>query len=96
MGREQTIRQISDCGVVAVIRSPDPKKVKPLAEALVAGGVLGIEVTMSTPNAPDVIADLAASLGKKIILGAGTVLDAATCAAVIHAGARFVVSPITD
>ena len=96
MTRELILKQISDCGVVAVIRSPDPKKVKPLAEALAAGGVLGIEVTMSTPKAPEVIAELAASLGDRIILGAGTVLDAATCSTVINAGARFVVSPVTD
>jgi len=97
MNREQTLQELTDCGVVAVIRAPDPNQVRPLVDALLEGGVTGIEVTMSTPNAVAVIGELAKDLAKSnMCLGAGTVLDADTCAAVIHAGARFVVSPITS
>jgi 2-dehydro-3-deoxyphosphogluconate aldolase/(4S)-4-hydroxy-2-oxoglutarate aldolase len=65
-----------------------------IAQALVAGGVLGIEVTMSTPKAIDGIEMLADAMGDKIAVGVGTILDAATAADAIHAGAQFVVSPV--
>jgi 2-dehydro-3-deoxyphosphogluconate aldolase / (4S)-4-hydroxy-2-oxoglutarate aldolase len=97
MNREKTLGELIDCGVVAVIRAPDPQQVRPLVDALLEGGVTGIEVTMSTPNAVAVINELAKALSKSnMCLGAGTVLDADTCAAVIHAGARFVVSPVIE
>ena len=97
MNRELTLKELTDCGVVAVIRAPDPKQVLPLVGVLLEGGVTGIEVTMSTPNAIGVIGELSRSLsGSAMCLGAGTVLDADTCAAVIHAGARFVVSPVLE
>jgi 2-dehydro-3-deoxyphosphogluconate aldolase / (4S)-4-hydroxy-2-oxoglutarate aldolase len=79
--KQQTLDRMSDSGVVAVIRAPHPDVLVPLTEALVAGGVLSIEVTMSTPKA---------------IVGVGTVIDAATAADAMRAGAQFVVSPITD
>ncbi len=96
MSRESTIQMLSSCGVVAVIRAPEPAKVKPLVEALADGGVTGIEITMSTPKAVSVIEHIADTFGNRICLGVGTILDSATCAAAIHAGARFVVSPIFD
>ncbi len=96
MSKNNTIAQLADCGVVAVVRAPDSQVVMPLAQALAEGGVTSIEITMTTPHAVEVISKLADAMGDKILLGAGTILDAATCADVIHAGARFVVSPIFD
>ncbi len=96
MSRESTLSMLSSCGVVAVIRAPEPAKVEPLVEALAEGGVTGIEITMSTPKAISVIEHIADTFGTKICLGAGTILDPATCADAIHAGAQFVVSPIFD
>ena len=96
MSKDNTIQQLAACGVVAVVRVPDSQVVMPLAQALAEGGVTSIEITMTTPHAVEVISKLADTMGDKILLGAGTVLDAATCADVIHAGARFVVSPIFD
>ena len=96
MHRETTLRKLGDGGVIAVIRAPEPARVRPLVEALLAGGVLGIEVTTSTPGAVGVVEQLAGAMGDQICLGAGTILDAATAAAMIRAGARYIVSPILD
>ena len=91
--KEQYFQQIADCGVIAVIRAPSKDALPDIAAALVAGGVLGIEVTMSTPKAIDGIEMLADAMGDTIAVGVGTILDAATAADAIHAGAQFVVSP---
>lgn len=85
---------LTGAGVVAVVRAPKPDQVPPLAEALLAGGVCAIEITMSTPNAFEVIRNLRAKLGPRAFVGVGTVLNAATAEQAIAAGAEFVVSPI--
>ena len=81
------------CGVVAIIRSTDSSRLVDVAEALVAGGIDVMEVTFTVPHAPRVLEQVADRLGGKILLGAGTVLDAATARIAILAGAEFVVSP---
>lgn len=85
-----------EAGVVAVIRAPSKESLVPITEALLAGGIPSIEVTMSTPKAIAGIEMLADRFGDSAVIGAGTVLDAATARDAIAAGARFVVSPITD
>jgi len=92
--REATLRTIQQLGVVAVIRMRDAGKLREVVDAIAEGGVRAIEVTMSVPNAIELIAKLAASLPSTILLGAGTVIDAATARAVIDAGARYIVSPV--
>jgi 2-dehydro-3-deoxyphosphogluconate aldolase / (4S)-4-hydroxy-2-oxoglutarate aldolase len=94
MTREQTLQKLSASGVVAVIRAPSDSQLPDIARALLAGGVLGIEVTMTTPNALRGIAHLRETLGDQIIIGVGTVLDPATAQDAIRAGAEFVVSPV--
>src|SRR5436190_11850851 len=94
--KDQTFSALLDSGVVAVIRARSIDQLAPLAEALVAGGVLGIEVTMSTPKAIAGIERLADQLGDRAIVGVGTVLDAPTARDAIAAGAQFVVSPVFD
>ena len=66
----------------------------PLSEALISGGVIAIEITMTTPNAIEAIQDASRNLGSGGLVGVGTVLDAEICAKAIEAGAEFVVSPI--
>lgn len=66
----------------------------PLSEALLAGGVIAIEITMTTPNAIEAIREASAKLGDKALIGVGTVLDVETCQKAIEAGAQFVVTPI--
>jgi 2-dehydro-3-deoxyphosphogluconate aldolase / (4S)-4-hydroxy-2-oxoglutarate aldolase len=94
MGRAAVVRAIQELAIVAVIRMRDARKLRHVIDALAAGGVRAIEVTMTVPNAVAMIDDLAPSLPQDILLGAGTVTDAATARAVIDAGARFVVGPV--
>ena len=94
MTREQTVARLGALGVVAIVRMDDPGKVAEVVAAISAGGVKAIEITMTVPDAVRLIGTLSGSLPGDILLGAGTVTDAATAEAVIAAGARFVVSPI--
>lgn len=82
--------------VVAVLRAPSAAAAIQTVEALIAGGVTGIEVTYSTPDAAAVIRELRARHGDSIYLGAGTVLDAAQATEAVAAGAEFLVSPGTE
>jgi 2-dehydro-3-deoxyphosphogluconate aldolase / (4S)-4-hydroxy-2-oxoglutarate aldolase len=92
--RAGIVSAIEAVGVVAVVRLDDAAAGAEVARALAEGGVTAIEVTMTVPNAVRLIADLSALLGDGVLVGAGTVLDAATAREVIQAGARFVVSPV--
>ncbi len=91
--KEQILSELTACGVVAVIRAPSKDKLTDVTAALLEGGVVGIEVTMTTPRAIAGIEMLADRFGDKAIIGVGTVLDAATCGDAILAGAQFVLSP---
>lgn len=81
-------------GVIAVVRARSQEQVIPLSEALVAGGVLAVEITMTTPNAIPAIREAVRHFGQRALIGVGSVLEAKTCAAAIEAGAEFIVSPI--
>ena len=94
LGRADVVRQIEADGVVAVIRLTDASQLRAVADALAAGGVRALEVTMTVPGAIELIEELAGSLPSDVLVGAGTVLDAETARQVILAGARFVVSPV--
>ena len=83
-------------GVVAIIRSPDASRLVEVAEALLAGGVSVMEVTFTVPRAHQVLERVADRLGGRILLGAGTVLDAETARIAILAGAEFIVSPVVS
>ena len=91
--REDVVRVIEECAVVAIIRIQDGARVPAVARALADGGVRALEITMTVPGAVEAIRSLAAVFADDILLGAGTVLDAATAEQVIAAGARFVVAP---
>jgi len=92
--KSEVISLLSRPGIVAVVRAQKPEQVIPLSEALLAGGVHAIEITMTTPSAIEAIRDARERLGEKALIGVGTVLDVDTCRAAIEAGAEFVVSPI--
>jgi 2-dehydro-3-deoxyphosphogluconate aldolase / (4S)-4-hydroxy-2-oxoglutarate aldolase len=85
--------QLEAAGIIPVLRARSAKEALGVVEAMVAGGVTVIEVTMTVPGAIDVLRELKRSYGSKLLLGSGTVTDAAECAATIDAGAEFVVSP---
>ena len=90
------VRQIESTGIVAIIRAQDSAQLIDVVHALHAGGLTCIEVTMTTPNALDVIAEARQACGDTAAIGVGSVLDAETARAAILAGAQFVVAPITD
>lgn len=89
----ETLRQV---GVVAVLRAPSPAAALAATEALLEGGVTGIEITYSTPDAAAVIAEIRRRHGDAVHLGAGTVLTAAHAQESAAAGAQFLVSPGTE
>ena len=86
-------RRIAARGVIAMIRTASGEEARRVSEALLAGGVDVIEITMTVPGALDVIDELAGAFGDDVVLGAGTVLDAETARAAILAGAEFIVTP---
>jgi 2-dehydro-3-deoxyphosphogluconate aldolase/(4S)-4-hydroxy-2-oxoglutarate aldolase len=88
------ISLLTNPGIIAVVRAQQASQVLPLSEALIAGGVRVIEITMTTPNALEAIREAREKLGERALIGVGTVLDGDTCRAAIAAGAEFVVTPI--
>ncbi len=94
MSREEIVKRIINSGAVAVIRLQDPNRLIKLAEAIYNGGVSGIEITMTVPNAIKVIAEASREIGSYMNVGVGTVLNAETAQKAIDAGAKYVVSPI--
>ena len=96
MSRDEVLDIILASKVIAVIRMPDADKLARVVEAIRRGGVRAIEITMTTPSALEMIADQVKRKPAGTLIGAGTVLDAATAEKVIRAGAEFVVSPITN
>lgn len=96
MARETDLRQVIDSGLVAVVRFTDPDPLVRVMQALADGGISVAEVTFTVPNALDVIREAKRQLGGRVLLGAGTVLDAETARAAILAGAEFIVSPAVN
>src|SRR5439155_17212339 len=92
--KSEIISRLTDPGIIAVVRAQKTEQVLPLSEALIAGGVIAIEVTMTTPNAIEAIREAKQKLGARGLIGVGTVLEENTCRAAIGAGAEFVISPI--
>jgi 2-dehydro-3-deoxyphosphogluconate aldolase/(4S)-4-hydroxy-2-oxoglutarate aldolase len=93
MSKETQLRQVLDCGIVAVVRSRDSRQLVDVVRALADGGVTVVEITMSVPDALEVLRQVRQALGERVLLGAGTVLDAETARAVLLAGAEYVVAP---
>jgi 2-dehydro-3-deoxyphosphogluconate aldolase/(4S)-4-hydroxy-2-oxoglutarate aldolase len=96
MGRPQQLQRVLDAGIVAVVRAPDPAGLVDVIRSLAAGGVTVAEVTLTVPNALDVVREAKKALGDSVLLGAGTVLDTETCRAALLAGAEFIVSPTVN
>ena len=93
---EKTLELIYEHRIVAILRGCDPQHVLPIAEALYAGGIRLLEITLNSPGAFEAIDTAAANLGDRMVIGAGTVLEAAEATSAIAAGARFILSPSLD
>ena len=96
MTREQIRKRIVEIGIVPIVRATSATQARQAAEAVCAGGIPIVEVTMTVPGAIDLIKELIKSLGTEVLVGAGTVLDAETAQRCIDAGAEFIVSPGFD
>ena len=96
MNKAKILEDIKELGVVAVIRGPSRDLTVQMVDALVVGGVRGIEITYSTPNAEDVVRELAKKHGDRILLGMGTLTEPAQVATAKDAGAQFLVSPVCE
>ncbi|WP_137596635.1 bifunctional 2-keto-4-hydroxyglutarate aldolase/2-keto-3-deoxy-6-phosphogluconate aldolase [Paucilactobacillus kaifaensis] len=97
MKRAELVEKMVNTGVIAVVRAETPEKAIKVADAVIAGGVTGLELTYSVPHADSVIADLVKKYeGTDVVVGAGTVLDATSARLAIIAGAQFIVSPTFD
>jgi 2-dehydro-3-deoxyphosphogluconate aldolase/(4S)-4-hydroxy-2-oxoglutarate aldolase len=92
--KHQIIKEIIDCGVVAVIRAESKEQGVKIVDAVKKGGIKALEITMTVPGAVDIIKELSEVYkNEDVIIGAGTVLDPETARLCILAGAKYIVSP---
>ena len=97
MDKENILMRIQDCGIVAVVRAESADKAERIVDACMEGGVAALELTFSVTHADRVIETLSYKYDPKdIILGAGTVMDAATARIAMLSGAQYIVSPYLD
>ncbi len=94
MTKTEVLEKVKEIGLLAVIRGPSPELTIKMVEALVAGGVKGIEVTYSTPEAEKVVRNLSHMYSNQIILGMGTLTRPEQANHAQEAGASFIVSPV--
>lgn len=93
---EEVMARIREIGIVPVVRAASAGEAFAAVEAIRAGGIPILEITLTVPGAIEIIRQLTQRPGNEALIGAGTVLDARTAEACIDAGARFVVSPALD
>ncbi|MDR3190671.1 MAG: bifunctional 2-keto-4-hydroxyglutarate aldolase/2-keto-3-deoxy-6-phosphogluconate aldolase [Lactobacillaceae bacterium] len=97
MKKTDILGNLEKAGVIAVVRAATAQEALDSCDALVAGGVNGLELTFTVPNADQVIKTLSEKYaGTDVVVGAGTVLDSITARLAIMAGAQYVVSPSFD
>jgi 2-dehydro-3-deoxyphosphogluconate aldolase/(4S)-4-hydroxy-2-oxoglutarate aldolase len=96
MSKAEVLEKVKELGLLAVIRGPSAELTVKMVEALVKGGVSGIEITYSTPNAEEVVRTLSEKFGKSIVLGMGTLTKPEQALTAKEAGAAFIVSPICE
>ena len=96
MSNPAALNRVFKTGIVAILRAPSGERLVEVAEALLAGGVEVVEVTFTVPGAHRVLEKIAARLGDKILLGAGSVLDTETARIAMLSGAEFIVAPTVN
>jgi 2-dehydro-3-deoxyphosphogluconate aldolase / (4S)-4-hydroxy-2-oxoglutarate aldolase len=96
MVKAETMKRILGTGIVPVVRARSADEALRVVDAILAGGIDIIELTMTVPGAPQVIEQLTRRFGDQVVVGAGTVLDRDIARICIGAGAAFVVSPMFD
>ncbi len=96
MNKKEVIERIREIGIIPVIRADSHAEAETIIKALIAGGINILEVTMTIPNAVELIEQLTGEYKNAAVIGAGTVLDKRTAERCVEAGATFIVSPILD
>ena len=93
MTPEQILKRIGEIGIVPVVRASSSQHALDAVEAIEAGGIPIVEITMTVPNAVATIREVVERCGDRILVGAGTVCNAAQARECLDAGAQFLVSP---
>ncbi|CAG7914748.1 KHG/KDPG aldolase [Mammaliicoccus sciuri] len=96
MKKYKILNQLHENYLVAVVRGNDEDETKKIVDEIIKGGFKNIEITFTVPNAEEVINQVHKQYGDDIVIGAGTVLDAATAQIAINKGAQYIVSPHLD
>lgn len=96
MNKQAALDKLKESGIVAVLRRPPADRVQRITDALAAGGVEALEVTVDSEGAFEVIPALKERYGNQVLVGAGTVLNAETAEKALQAGADFIFSPILN
>jgi 2-dehydro-3-deoxyphosphogluconate aldolase/(4S)-4-hydroxy-2-oxoglutarate aldolase len=96
MKKAEVLEKIREVGIISVIRNKSADEAQSVIKAILAGGINILEITMTIPDAVELIGKLTQELNNEVIIGAGTVLDVEAAQKCIEAGARFIVSPIFD
>jgi 2-dehydro-3-deoxyphosphogluconate aldolase/(4S)-4-hydroxy-2-oxoglutarate aldolase len=96
MNKTEILERIKTLGVLAVIRGPSEDLTLKIVDALIAGGISGLEITYSTPNAENVVRRLAEKYGAEILLGMGTLTGLSQVGTAKAAGAEYLVSPVCE
>ena len=90
---DEVVRKIGEIGIVPVVRASSVEEANRAVEAICAGGIPVVEITMTVPNAVSVIRELVQQRGGDVLIGAGTVTNAEQAESCVRAGAQFLVSP---
>src|SRR5262249_14370424 len=90
---EDVVRRVGEIGIIPVVRASSVEDANRAVEAICAGGIPAVEITMTVPNAVSVIGELSKRRGGEVLIGAGTVTSADQAEQCIGAGAQFLVSP---
>ena len=94
--RKAAVERLCRRGIIAVVRAKSSQQLLEVARALLAGGVDCIEITLTTPNAMEVIGQCREAMGDDALIGVGSALSGEDARQAIKAGAQYVVSPILD
>ena len=93
MNIDEALKKIGEIGIVPVVRAASFEEARQAVDAICAGGISVIEITMTVPNAPALIRSVVRQYGDKVLTGAGTVLNSEQASECLEAGAEFLVSP---
>src|SRR5438046_3351206 len=93
MNIDEVLKKIGEIGIVPVVRAASFEEARQAVDAICAGGIPVIEITMTVPNAPAVIREVVRKYGDKVLTGAGTVVRSEQATECLDAGEEFLVSP---